>query len=130
MSTAPSRGTDEAKRRALDLLGTLAVDVKSGRIPLGELKATLAQLRDLDPDMQRRVARALMESRGDPAALRAAVHAALSGEVRHRTASPKMSSHPPTVVDGRGGVPWAGVVVAAIAAALTAALLAGVAPGQ
>ena len=130
MSTAPSTGADEARRRALDVLGTLVVDAKSGRMPLGDLKAALGELRDLDPEMQRRVARAMMESRRDPTALRAAVEAAPSGGVRQRASSPKMSSHPPTVVDGRGGVPWVGIFIAAVTAALTAALLAGVAPGQ
>ena len=128
MST--TQGADEAKRRALEVLSTLVVDAKSGRIPLEELKAALAQLRDLDPDMQRRVARAMMESRGDPTALRAALEAPPSGDTRHRASAPGMSSRPPTVVDARGGMPWAGVFVAAIAAALTAALLAGFAPGQ
>lgn len=95
-----------------------------GRATLqGEVfRQVLAELSRLDPALQRKAARALVTSGGDPEAVRAA----LRGEPdRARSEGPHpmhASPRPPTVVDARGGFPWVAVLLAiAIAAAASAA---------
>lgn len=82
----------------------------------------LAELSRLDPALQRKAARAMVTSGGDPDAVRAALRGepdrAGSDGPRRIHASPR----PPTVVDARGGFPWVAVLLAiAVAAAASAA---------
>lgn len=132
MSAPAPDGPEEARRRALEILGALLADAKAGRTSDGawtgaaDFRKALGELRGLDPEVQRRVARAMVETRGDPAALRAAIETAPTDRAGHRVAPrPTATPRPPTVVDARSGTPWPVVVIAAIAAAIAAALLAG-----
>lgn len=121
--TQPTPPSDEARRRALDIVDTLMVEAKAGRVP--DLAGALARLREVDPALQRRIAEAMVRSRGDVAAVRAALEAS----TREGTMSPdprgaRAPVRPPTVVDGRGRLPWTVVLFAALAAVATAALIA------
>lgn len=119
----PTPPSDEVRRRALDILDTLMLEAKTGRMP--DLAGALARLREVDPALQRRIADAMVRSRGNVASVRAALEA--SPQEDASSPDPRAArapARPPTVVDGRGRLPWGVVLVAALAAAAAAALIA------
>lgn len=123
---------EAAKRRAVEKLAALMLEARTSGVDavFGQglrspaLAAVLAELRSLDPQMQRRAARALVESRGDPAALRAALESP-APDVQAEAATRRFGPRPPTVVDARGGVPWPAILAAAAAALLLVAYVSG-----
>jgi hypothetical protein len=135
MSTPVSQAENEARRRALERLETFLARADGGRLggALGgaEFAAVLAELRALDAATQKRIARAMVASRGDASALRAALE---GGEAQARQregvsarspAMPARSARPPTVVDARGETPWKAIAAAVLAVAVAAAVVAG-----
>lgn len=124
MTASASHATEEARRRALEIVDALMTEAKAGRMP--DLAGALAELRGIDPALQKWVAEAMVRSRGDVAALRAAIEGmppagGVAAKVERASRAP---ARPPTVVDGRGRVPWHVVLAAALAAVLAAVLIA------
>lgn len=119
----PPPPSDEARRRALDIVDRLMAEAKAGRMP--DLAGALARLREVDPALQRRIADAMVRSRGDVAAVRAALEASTQEDATSPDQrGARVPVRPPTVVDGRGRLPWRVFLVAALAAAATTALIA------
>lgn len=131
MSTPSPGRREHAKQQALDVLARLITNAKSAggtAATMADFGAALGDLRDLDPAMQRRIAKAMLTSRGDAVATRAAMDELPADDALEPPEPPRVPAprtvRTPTVVDARGGVPWIGLLVAAIAAVATAALLA------
>ncbi|TCZ84646.1 hypothetical protein [Lysobacter sp. N42] len=122
----------EARRRAVERIAALMAEARAGG-PAGLLgqglaspavAQALAELRALDPALQRRIARAMVQSRGDPDALRAVVDAGSRPAPASRRADTRSAPRPPTVVDARGGIPALAIVVGLVCALLAAAWIA------
>ena len=105
----------DATRRAVERLAALLVEARSGAVALttghgaAALKHAIDELRTLDPALQRRIARAMLQSEGDPAALLAVLDgvdrpadAAMPAAPGTTASRPAGHAHPPTVVDARG----------------------------
>jgi anti-sigma factor RsiW len=113
MSTTRPTSDDRAPelhgdaKRAYELVSALLEDTDGSGAPAAlrgglrgpAFRAILAELRGLDPEMQRAVAKAVARSGGDVAALRAA----LAGLGTHGAIARGLAARPPTVVDARGG---------------------------
>jgi uncharacterized protein YoaH (UPF0181 family) len=122
----------DARRRAVERIAALMAEARAGG-PAGLLgqglaspavAQALAELRALDPALQRRIARAMVQSRGDPDALRALLDAGTSPAPASRSAGTRFGPRPPTVVDARGGIPAFAIVVGLVCALLAAAWIA------
>lgn len=126
----------EAIRRAVERLAALLADARAGAGALAAtgreaaaIREAIDELRMLDPALQRRIARAMLESKGDPAALLAVLDGVDSaGDVTEPVASREVrlrrragGAHPPTVVDARGGGSRLVIPFALLCAALAAA---------
>lgn len=124
MTASTSRATEEARRRALEIVDALMTEAKAGRMP--DLAGALARLRGIDPALQAWVAEAMVRSRGDVAAVRTEIEAlpAAFGAAPTTEHTKPAPTRPPTVVDGRGRLPWPVVLVAALAAVLSAVAIA------
>lgn len=134
MSTT-GHDADEARRQAVERVAQLLAEARSrglaGSLADGPLGAAFAdvvgEVGRLDRDLQRRIARAVVASRGDPEAVRAVLEAPrrpAPAVAESAVASTlKASKRTPTVVDARSGGSWGLALGVAIAAAAAAAVL-------
>lgn len=113
---------EDARRRALDIVDTLMAEARAGRMP--DLPGALERLRAVDPALQRRIAEAMLRSRGDLGALRAVLEEAPSLTTPKPASRLHATARPPTVVDGRGRPTWPVLLLATVAALAAAALIA------
>lgn len=137
MNPSPDRD-DEARRLAVERIAALIGEARDHGIGtlLGQgaanpaIAKALAELRALDPALQRRVARAMVRSKGDPEALRAALEAGPAdgapghAPTRKGPVSARYGRRPPTVVDARGPASRLAIPVALLCAAIAAFVLA------
>lgn len=118
---------DPRQRAMQAVIRVLTTPRSSAGGPFGLDKAAMHEaldaLKQVDPDLQRRVAKTLVTTRGDVEAIRAAMDDAAPVKKRIDTAA-HVASRPPTVVDARGSGSRLGVLVALVLAALAAWLLA------
>lgn len=107
------------------LLATALADARTGgtqAMMQGEVfQQVLAELSKLDPAVQRKAARAMVSSGGDPDAVRAVLGEGVAEACADAAPRGPVAARVPTVVDARGGFPWLGLLFAIVIAATATA---------